>query len=141
MYSEKKRLYKKYFALRRFPSNYSHQVSHLLKVKNMAKRLFAITFTFLFIIGQMFMRKKRMKKSPVWRGFLSEAMWIDDYKNLSLFKKVIFWVNYPLSYTKYLWVVIWDRLDRLYFRDSRTKYNKTKMEQQKPINYSNMKSY
>jgi hypothetical protein len=107
----------------------------------MAKRLFAITFTFLFIIGQMFMRKKRMKKSPVWRGFLSEAMWIDDYKNLSLFKKVIFWVNYPLSYAKYLWVVIWDRLDRLYFRDSRTKYNKTKMEQQKPINYSNMKSY
>jgi hypothetical protein len=99
----------------------------------MTKRLFAITFTFLFILGQMFMRKKRMQKSAIWRGFLSESMWVDDYKNLSLFKKLMFWVNYPFSYAKYLWVVVWDHLDRSHFMDPRARYNKTKMKQQNLI--------
>ncbi len=61
-----------------------------------------------------------MQKSLVWRGFLSESMWVEDYRNLSLFKKLVFWVNYPFSYAKFLWVVVWDRIDRLFFRDSRS---------------------
>ena len=72
-----------------------------------------------------------MQKSPVWRGFLSESMWIEDYRNLSLFRKLIFWVNYPFSYAKYLWVVIWDRIDRLSFRDSKARYTKIGMEYQR----------
>jgi hypothetical protein len=66
-----------------------------------------------------------MQKSLVWRGFLSESMWVEDYRNLSLFKKLVFWVNYPFSYAKFLWVVVWDRIDRLCFRDSRARYTKT----------------
>lgn len=72
-----------------------------------------------------------MQKSLVWRGFLSESMWVDDYRNLSLFKKLVFWVYYPFSYAKFLWVVVWDRIDRLCFRDSRARYTKTRMEYQK----------
>lgn len=106
----------------------------------MTKKLFAITFTFLFVLGQMFMRKRRMQKPPAWRGFLNESMWVDDYKNLSLFRKLVFWANYPFSYAKYLWVVVWDRADRLYIRDSKARYNKTKIDYQNPINY-NMKSF
>jgi len=97
----------------------------------MTKKLFAITCTFLFIIGHMFKRWKHMQKSVFWRGFLSESMWIEDYGNLSLFKKLVFWVNYPFSYAKFLWVVVWDRIDRLFARDSRARYTKVKMEFQK----------
>jgi hypothetical protein len=97
----------------------------------MTKRLFAITCTFLFITGHMFRRWKHMQKSPVWRGFLSESMWVEDYRNLSLFKKLIFWVNYPFSYAKFLWVVVWDRIDRLCFGNSGAKYTKTCMGYQK----------
>lgn len=97
----------------------------------MTKKLFAITCTFLFIIGHMFKRWKHMQKSVLWRGFLSESMWIEDYGNLSLFKKLVFWVNYPFSYAKFLWVVVWDRIDRLFARDSRARYTKVKMEFQK----------
>src|SRR5690606_41553286 len=99
--------------------------------KNMSKRLFAITCTFLFIIGHMFKRWKHMQKSLVWRGFLTESMWVEDYRNLSLFKKLVFWVNYPLSYAKFLWVVVWDQIGRLCFRESRTRYTKTRMGYQK----------
>ena len=97
----------------------------------MTKKIFAITCTFLFIIGHMFKRWKHMQKSVFWRGFLSESMWIEDYGNLSLFKKLVFWVNYPVSYAKFLWVVVWDRIDRLFARDSRARYTKVKMEYQK----------
>jgi len=72
-----------------------------------------------------------MQKSPVWRGFLSESMWVEDYRNLSFFKKLVFWVNYPFSYAKFLRVVVWDRIDRLSFRNSRARYTKTRMEYQK----------
>lgn len=75
-----------------------------------------------------------MQKSPVWRGFLSESMWVDDYRNLSLFRKLAFWVNYPFSYAKYLWVVVWDRIDRLYSRDSGASYTKTGMKSKSPEN-------
>ncbi|RPJ76532.1 MAG: hypothetical protein EHM20_07325 [Alphaproteobacteria bacterium] len=95
----------------------------------MTKRLFVIACTFLFIISHMFTRRKHMQKSLVWRGFLSESMWVDDYGNLSFFKKLVFWVNYPFSYAKFLWIVVWDRIDRLCFRDSRAR--KTRMEHQK----------
>ena len=93
----------------------------------MSKRLFAITCTFLLIIGHMFKRWKHMQKSLVWRGFLTESMWVEDYRNLSLFKKFVFWVDYPLSYAKFLWVVVWDRIDRLCFRESGARYTKTRM--------------
>lgn len=94
----------------------------------MAKRLLAITCIFIFIISHMFKKRKNMQKSPVWRGFLSESMWVEDYGNLSLFKKLVFWVNYPFSYVKFLWVIVWDHIDRLCTRDSRTRYTKTKLE-------------
>jgi len=94
----------------------------------MTKRLFTITCTFLFIISHIFRRWKHMQKSIVWRGFLSESMLVEDYGNLSLLKKLVFWVNYPFSYAKFLWVVVWDRIDRLCFRDSKAKYTKTRME-------------
>lgn len=97
----------------------------------MSKRLFAITCTFLLIIGHMFKRWKHMQKSLVWRGFLTESMWVEDYRNLSLFKKLVFWLDYPLSYAKFLWVIVWDRIDRLCFRESRARYIKTRMEYQK----------
>jgi hypothetical protein len=51
-----------------------------------------------------------MQKSLVWRGFLSESMWVEDHRDLSCFKKSVFWVNYPFSYAKFLWVVVWDVL-------------------------------
>ena len=79
----------------------------------------------------MFKRWKHMQKSVFWRGFLSESMWVEDYGNLSLFKKLVFWVNYPFSYAKFLWVVVWDRIVRLFARDSRARYTKVKMEFQK----------
>lgn len=97
----------------------------------MAKGLFVIVCTFLFIIGHMFTRRKHMQKSPVWRGFLSESMWVDDYGSLSLFRKLVFWVNYPFSYAKFLWVIVWDRIDRLCFRNSGAEYTKITMEYRK----------
>lgn len=72
-----------------------------------------------------------MQKSLVWRGFLSESMWIEDYRNLSLSNKLVFWGNYPFSYAKFLWVVVWDRIDRLCFKNSRARYTKVRMEHQK----------
>jgi hypothetical protein len=72
-----------------------------------------------------------MQKSPVWRGFLSESMWVEDYGNLSLFKKLVFWMSYPLSYAKFLWVVVWDRIDRSFFENSRAVYTKTGAEYQR----------
>jgi hypothetical protein len=90
----------------------------------MTKNQFAIAFTFLFIIAQMLRRRKHMQKSLVWKGFLSESLQLEDYRNLSLFRKLVFWVNYPISYVKYLRVVVWDRIDRLCFRESRAKYTK-----------------
>jgi hypothetical protein len=71
-----------------------------------------------------------MQKSLVWRGFLSESMRVEDYRNLSLFNKLIFWVNYPSSYAKFLWVVVWDRIDRLCIRDSRARSTKIRMKYQ-----------
>lgn len=96
-----------------------------LRVKrNMTNKIFAIVCTFLFIIAQMFRRRKHMQKSLVWKGFLSESMQVEDYRNLSLFKKSVFWVNYPSSYVIFLWVIVWDRIDRLCFRESRARYTK-----------------
>ena len=89
----------------------------------MTKRLFVITCTFLFI-SHIFRRWKHMQKSVVWRGFLSESMWVEDYGNLSPFKKLVFWVNYPFSYAKFLWVVVWDRIDRLCFMYLRARSTK-----------------
>jgi len=66
-----------------------------------------------------------MQKSLVWKGFLSESLQIEDYRNLSLFKKLVFWMNYPISYVRYLQVVVWDRIDRLIFRESKVGYTKT----------------
>ena len=65
-----------------------------------------------------------MQKSIVWKGFLGESLQIEDYRNLSIFNKLFFWVNYPISYDRYLWVVVWDRIDRLRFRESRARYTK-----------------
>ena len=90
----------------------------------MTNKIFAIACTFLFIIAQMFRRRKHMQKSLVWKGFLSESMQVEDYRNLSLFKKLVFWVNYPISYFRYLRVIVWDRIDRLCFRESRATYTK-----------------
>ena len=92
--------------------------------KNINIKQFAIVCTFLLIIAHLFRRWKHMQKSLVWKGFLSESMQIEDYRNLSIFNKLFFWVNYPISYGRYLWVVVWDRIDRLSFRESRAGYTK-----------------
>jgi hypothetical protein len=98
----------------------------------MTKKQLAIAFTLLFIIVHMFRRWKKMQKSLVWKGFLIESMWVEGYEDLSLFKKLIFWVNYPFSYVKFLWVVAWDHIDRLFFRYSRAEPTKTRVEYRKP---------
>jgi hypothetical protein len=82
---------------------------------NMTKKTFAIAFVFFFSVVNMLRRRKRMQKSPVWKGFLTESLQIDDYRKLSPFNKVVFWVNYPVSYVRYLRVVVWDHFDRLSF--------------------------
>lgn len=92
-----------------------------LRVKIMRKKQFAIACTFLLIIAHMFRRWKQMQKSLVWKGFLSESMWVEGYGDLSPFKKLVFWMNYPFSYARYLWDVVWDRIDRLYFIYSRAR--------------------
>lgn len=69
-----------------------------------------------------------MQKSLVWKGFLSESVRGEDYVNLSFFKKLFFWVSYPFYYAKFLYVVVWDRIDRLCFRDSRARPTKTRIE-------------
>ncbi len=97
----------------------------------MTKNQFALAFTFVLLIAHMFKRRKHMKKSLVWKGFLSESMRGEDYKNLSLFKKLVFWVNYPFSYAIFLWVVVWDRIDRLFSRNSRAMSTMTKTETKK----------
>jgi len=94
----------------------------------MTKNQFAIAFTFLLIIAHMFRRWKYMQKSLVWKGFLKESMWGEDYRNPSLFKKLVFWMNYPFSYVRFLWVVAWDRIDVLCFGDSRTRSTKNLSE-------------
>jgi hypothetical protein len=69
-----------------------------------------------------------MQKSLVWKGFLSESKRGDDYVNLSLFKKFVFWVSYPFYYFKFIWVVVWDRIDIICFRDSRARSTKGRIE-------------
>lgn len=90
----------------------------------MTKTKLAVICTFLFVIANMFRRRRQMQKSPVWKGFLSESLQIEDYRNLSLFEKLVFWVNYPTSYFRYLQVILWDHIDRLNFRSSRARYTK-----------------
>lgn len=68
-----------------------------LRVKIMRKKQFAIACTFFLIIAHMFRRWKQMQKSLVWKGFLSESMWVEGYGDLSPFKKLVFWMNYPFS--------------------------------------------
>jgi len=80
----------------------------------MTKKQFAICCTFFLIIAHMFRQRKHMKKSIVWKGFLSESMWVEGYRDLSLFEKLVFWVNYPFSYARFLHDVVWYRIDRLY---------------------------
>lgn len=69
-----------------------------------------------------------MQKSLVWKGFLSESKRGDDYGNLSFFMKLFFWVNYPFYYVRFLYVVVWDRIDRLHIGDSRARSTKTRIE-------------
>jgi hypothetical protein len=69
-----------------------------------------------------------MQKSLVWKGFLSESKQGDDYVNLSLFKKFVFWVNYPFYYFKFIRVVVWDRIDIMCFKDSRARSTKRRIE-------------
>jgi hypothetical protein len=90
----------------------------------MTKKQFAIACTFLLMIAHMFRRWKRMRKSLIWKGFLSESMWVEGYRDLSHFKKLVFWVNYPFSYARFLSDVVWDRIDRLYFIYSRVRFTK-----------------
>ena len=90
----------------------------------MTKKIFAIIFTFLLIIAHMFRRWRHMQKSLFWKGFLSESKQGEDYGNLSSFMKLIFWVKYPSSYIRYLWVIVWDHIDRLSFSESRARYTK-----------------
>jgi len=90
----------------------------------MTKKQFAIVFTFSFIIAHMFRQWKHMQKSLIWKGFLSESMWVEGYRDLSLFKKLVFWVNYPFSYARFVWDVAWDRIDRLRFIYSRARSTK-----------------
>ncbi len=90
----------------------------------MTKKQFAIACTFLLIIAHMFRRWKQMQKSLIWRGFLSESMWVEGYKDLSNFKKLIFWVNYPFSYAIFSYDIVWDRIYRLCFICSRIKSTK-----------------
>ena len=90
----------------------------------MTKRQFAVACTFLLIIAHIFRRWKHMKKSHIWKGFLSESMWVEGYRDLSLFRKLVFWVNYPFSYARFLWDVVWDRVDRLCFMYLRARSTK-----------------
>lgn len=64
-----------------------------------------------------------MQKSLIWKGFLSESMWIEGYRDLSHFKKFVFWVSYPFSYAIFSYDVVWDRIDRfiIYSRIRSTK--------------------
>ncbi len=65
-----------------------------------------------------------MQKSLFWKGFLTESKQGEDYENLSFCMKLIFWGKYPVSYFIYLRVVVWDRIDRLSFSESRERYTK-----------------
>jgi hypothetical protein len=76
------------------------------------------------MIAHLFIRWKNMQKSLVWKGFLTESLQIEDYRNISLFKRLIFWVNYPVSHIRYLQVVVWDRIDRLNYREPTVGYTK-----------------
>lgn len=89
----------------------------------MTKKQIAIACTFLLIIAHMFRRWKHMQKSLIWKGFLSESMWIEGYRDLSHFKKLVFWVSYPFSYAIFSYDVVWDRIDRfiIYSRIRSTK--------------------
>jgi hypothetical protein len=94
--------------------------------KYTTKKQIALTCIFLLIVAHMFRRWKHMQKSLVWKGFLSESMRGEDYINLSFFRKFVFWFDYPFSYVRFLQVVVWDRIDRLFFRDFRTRPTKTR---------------
>lgn len=90
----------------------------------MTKKQLAVVCAFLLIIAHMFRRWKRMQKSLIWKGFLSESMWVEGYKDLSCFKKLVFWVKYPFSYAKFSHDVAWDRIDRLCIIYSETRFTK-----------------
>ena len=68
-------------------------------------------------------------------------MWVEDYRNLSFFKKLVFWVNYPFSYAKFLWVVVWDRIDRLSLEIQEQDILKQGWNTKNPVKYNNAKSY
>lgn len=95
-----------------------------LRVKKMTKKQFTVACTSLLIIAYIFRRWKHMQKSLIWKGFLSESMWVESYKDLSLFKKLVFWMNYPFSYARFLWDVVWYRIDRLCIRYSKARSTK-----------------
>jgi len=90
----------------------------------MTKKQFAVACTFLLITAHIFRRWKHMQKSLIWKGFLIESMRVEDYSDLSRFKKSVFWVNYPFSYARFVYDVVWDRIDRLYFIYSRARPTK-----------------
>ncbi|MPM52819.1 hypothetical protein SDC9_99582 [bioreactor metagenome] len=90
----------------------------------MTKKQFAVVCAFLLIIAHMFRRWKRMQKSLIWKGFLSESMWVEGYKDLSYFKKTVFWVKYPFCYAKFTYDVAWYHIDRLCITYSKTRFTK-----------------
>jgi len=90
----------------------------------MTKKQFAIAGTFLLIIAHVFRRWKQMQKSLIWKGFLSESMRMESYGDLSRFKKLVFWASYPFSYARYLYDVVWYRIDRLYIIYSKARATK-----------------
>lgn len=89
--------------------------------EKVTKKQFAIAGIFLLIIAHIFRRWKHMQKSLIWKGFLSESMRVEGYRELSRFKKLVFWANYPFSYARFLYDVVWYRIDRLYFIYSRAR--------------------
>ncbi|KKG05959.1 hypothetical protein [Methanosarcina mazei] len=97
----------------------------------MTKRQFAVVCSFLFIIAHMFRRWKQMQKSHIWKGFLSESMWVEGYGDLSHLRKLLFWLNYPFSYARYSYDVVWDRVDRLGNVYSRTSSTEISIEFQR----------
>jgi len=101
----------------------------------MTKKQFAVACSFLLIIAHMFGRRKRMQKSLIWKGFLSESMQVEGYRDLSRFKKLVFWASYPFSYARFLYDVVWYRIDRLYFIYSRARSTKKGLTP-KDLNFS-----
>lgn len=76
-----------------------------------------------------------MQKSLIWKGFLSESMWVEGYGDLSSCKKLVFWVSYPFSYARFEYDVVWDHIDRVYCIFSRARSTK-KGSDPKNLNFS-----